>query len=76
MLLLLSLLGFIVVYGNSSLEKDKSLDTNTSSLHRNLDDSTYYSFKITSKSDNAIIVNSFFVLGVNFMIQFSVWFHH
>jgi len=62
-LLLLSLLGFIVVYGNSSLEEDKSLDINTSSLHRNLDGSTYYSFKITSKSDNAIIVNSFFVLG-------------
>ena len=62
-LLLLSLLGFIVVYGNSSLEEDKSLDINTSSLHRNLDDSTYYSFKLTSKSDNTIIVNSFFVLG-------------
>jgi hypothetical protein len=38
-LLLLSLLGFIVVYGNSSLEEDISLDINTSSLHRNLDDS-------------------------------------
>ena len=62
-LLLLSLLGFIVVYGNSSLEEDKPLDINTSSLHRNLDESTYYSFKITSKSDSNIIVNSFFVLG-------------